>query len=395
MLAILSKIKQYHIRNYNFKLVAYAVILSIIGIMIIGSANKDYQSKQTAGLVLGLVCMVVVSLVDYSMILKLAPLIYALSVILLVLVQVAGVERNNAKRWFEINGFRFQPSELSKILLILFFAWFFMKFHERLNTFLVLLISLALIAVPLVLILKQPDLSTTIVTAFIYFALLFIAGLSYKIILGILAVSVPGVMIFISLIMRPGQSILNNYQFERIAGWLHPEDYPEIAYQQTNSITAIGSGQLLGKGLNNTDVTSVKMGGFISEPQTDFIFAVAGEETGFVGSVAIVILALLITLECILTARKAKDLAGRLICSGMAAFIGFQTFVNISVTTGLMPNTGLPLPFVSYGLTSLVTLFIGLGLVLNVGLQQVKNANRVVQEKDDFVYEGPKRKGFS
>ena len=389
---MLSMLKRYHIKNYNFKLVAYAVILTVIGIQIIGSANDDYQSKQTLGLVLGLFVMVAVSLIDYSLVLKLAPLIYAAAVILLVLVRVAGKEANNARRWFEISGFRFQPSELCKILLILFFAWFFMLLKDNINSVWVLLLSAGLISVPLFLILKQPDLSTTIVTAFIFFVLLFIAGLSYKIILGLLAVSVPGVMIFFSLIMRPGQTILDDYQFKRIASWLHPEDYPDLAYQQLNSITAIGSGQLLGKGLNNTDVTSVKMGGFISEPQTDFIFAVAGEETGFIGSIAIIVLELLITLECILTARKAKDLAGKLICCGMAAFIGFQTFVNIGVTTGLMPNTGLPLPFVSYGLTSLVTLFIGLGFVLNVSLQQVKNSNRVVQEKGDFVYEGPKRR---
>ena len=377
---MLSMLKRYHIKNYNFKLVAYAVILTVIGIQIIGSANDEYQSKQTLGLVLGLFVMVAVS----SLVLKLAPLIYAAAVILLVLVRVAGKEANNARRWFEISGFRFQPSELCKILLILFFAWFFMLLKDNINSVWVLLLSAGLISVPLFLILKQPDLSTTIVTALIFLALLFIAGLSYKIILGLLAVSVPGVMIFFSLIMRPGQTILDDYQFKRIASWLHPE--------QLNSITAIGSGQLLGKGLNNTDVTSVKMGGFISEPQTDFIFAVAGEETGFIGSIAIIVLELLITLECILTARKAKDLAGKLICCGMAAFIGFQTFVNIGVTTGLMPNTGLPLPFVSYGLTSLVTLFIGLGFVLNVSLQQVKNSNRVVQEKGDFVYEGPKRR---
>ena len=389
---MLSMLKRYHIKNYNFKLVAYAVILTVIGIQIIGSANDDYQSKQTLGLVLGLFVMVAVSLIDYSLVLKLAPLIYAAAVILLVLVRVAGKEANNARRWFEISGFRFQPSELCKILLILFFAWFFMLLKDNINSVWVLLLSAGLISVPLFLILKQPDLSTTIVTALIFLALLFIAGLSYKIILGLLAVSVPGVMIFFSLIMRPGQTILDDYQFKRIASWLHPEDYPDLAYQQLNSITAIGSGQLLGKGLNNTDVTSVKMGGFISEPQTDFIFAVAGEETGFIGSIAIIVLELLITLECILTARKAKDLAGKLICCGMAAFIGFQTFVNIGVTTGLMPNTGLPLPFVSYGLTSLVTLFIGLGFVLNVSLQQVKNSNRVVQEKGDFVYEGPKRR---
>ena len=155
-------------------------------------------------------------------------------------------------------------------------------------------------------------------------------------------------------------------------GWLQPEKYADDAYQQQNSIMAIGSGQLLGKGLYNTDVNSVKNGNFISEPQTDFIFAVVGEEMGFLGSALIIILLLLITIECIIIAKRAKDLSGRLLCCGVVALIGFQSFVNICVVTGLMPNTGLPLPFVSYGLTSLVSSFIGIGLVLNVGLQPRK-----------------------
>ena len=132
---------------------------------------------------------------------------------------------------------------------------------------------------------------------------------------------------------------------------------------------AIGSGQLFGKGLYNTAVDSVKNGNYISEPQTDFIFAVAGEELGFVGSVVIVLLLLMIVIQCLLIAKKAKDLSGQLICVGMAAIVGFQSFVNICVVTGMMPNTGLPLPFISYGLTSLVTLYGGMGFVLNVGLQ--------------------------
>ena len=135
---------------------------------------------------------------------------------------------------------------------------------------------------------------------------------------------------------------------------------------------AIGSGQLSGKGLYNTDVTSIKSGGFIAEAHTDFIFTVVGEELGFIGSAAVVILTLLIALECLWVARRAKDLSGRLICSGMAALIGFQSFVNICVVTGLFPNTGVTLPFVSYGLTSLVTNFAGMGFVLNVGLQPRK-----------------------
>ena len=129
---------------------------------------------------------------------------------------------------------------------------------------------------------------------------------------------------------------------------------------------------MLGKGLGNTDPTSVKNGKFILEPQNDFIFAVAGEEMGFVGTVTIIILLLFITIECIFIARKAKDAAGRLICCGMAALIGFQSIVNICVATGLLPNTGVTLPFVSYGLTSLWSLYIGIGLVLNVGLQPKK-----------------------
>lgn len=165
---------------------------------------------------------------------------------------------------------------------------------------------------------------------------------------------------------------LEDYQYNRIMAFIEPEKYADQRYQQDNSIMAIGSGQLWGKGLNNSSISSVKNGDFISEPQTDFIFAIVGEELGFVGCVTVIILLLLIVFECILIAKNAKDLGGRLICCGMAALIGFQSFINICVTTGLMPNTGLPLPFVSYGLTSLMSLFIGLGMVLNVGLQARK-----------------------
>ncbi len=137
---------------------------------------------------------------------------------------------------------------------------------------------------------------------------------------------------------------------------------------------AIGSGQLWGKGLNNTTI-SVKNGNFVSESETDFIFTIIGEELGFVGGCIVVILLFLITIECLNVARKAKDLAGTCIASGIAALIGFQSFVNIAVATGLFPNTGLPLPFVSYGLTSLVSLYIGMGFVLNVRLQCVRKYN--------------------
>ena len=365
-------LKQYKLRNYNFRLVFYVVALTILGILVIGSAKESVQNKQTLGLFLGIIAMLCVSMMDYSFLLRFSWLYYIMNIGLLVLVKVIGDDSNGATRWVEIAGLRFQPSELAKIIIILFFAYFFMKHQEQLNTVKILGLSFILAGIPLVLIKEQPDLSTTSVTAVIFVSLLFIAGLSYKIVISVLAVSIPSFIIFISLILQPDQKILDGYQYKRIMAWLQPEKYADTAYQQLNSKMAIGSGQLWGKGLNNSQITSVKNGNFISEPQTDFIFAIVGEELGFVGSVIVIVLLFLIILECILMARKAKDISGRLICCGMASLIGFQGFVNICVATGLMPNTGLPLPFVSYGLTSLVTLFLGIGFVLNVGLQPRK-----------------------
>lgn len=365
-------LKQYHLKDYHFRLIIYVLALNILGIMVIGSAKSSVQKTQILGLILGLVVMTIVSLMDYTFILRFSWIFYLLNIVLLVLVKVMGDDANGATRWVTIAGIRFQPSELAKIIIILFFAYYFMKYQEDINTVKVLVSSIVLAGIPLFLILKQPDLSTTIVTALIFVSLLFIAGLSYKIIFGVLAVSIPSAIIFLSLILQPNQKILDDYQYRRIMAWLNPKKYADDAYQQQNSIMAIGSGKIWGKGLNNNNIASVKNGNFISEPQTDFIFAVAGEELGFVGAAAIIILIFLIVFECIMIARKAKDLSGRLIACGVASLIGFQGFVNICVVTGLMPNTGLPLPFVSYGLTSLVTLYIGIGLVLNVGLQPKK-----------------------
>lgn len=153
-------------------------------------------------------------------------------------------------------------------------------------------------------------------------------------------------------------------------GLVYPDQYGEARYQQNNSIIAIGSGQLKGKGLFNTTIASVKNGNFLSEEQTDFIFAVIGEELGFIGCVVVIALFLLIIYECLMMAARARDLSGRLICVGMATLIAFQAFANIAVATGIFPNTGLPLPFISFGSSSLISIFMGIGLVLNVGLQR-------------------------
>lgn len=368
--------KQYKLKNYRFRLVAYVVLLCIIGVMVVGSAKPSVQNKQIIGIAGGLVVMVIVSLIDYGTILKFRRPIYLLAVVLLAVIFIPGVGDNTggATRWIQVtSSFKFQPSEFCKILLIIFFAGFFMKYKDQLNTWKTILLSLIIAGIPLALIVKEPDLSTTIATTMIFITLLFVAGLSYKIVAGVLALGVPVGIIGVVLIMKQALP-LKPYQYKRIMSWLQPSNpaYADDSYQQQNSIIAIGSGQLWGKGLNNSSITSLKNGDFISEPQTDFIFAVIGEELGFIGCLIVIVLLLLIVFECILIAKNAKDLGGRLICCGMAALIGFQSFINICVTTGLMPNTGLPLPFVSYGLTSIMSLFIGLGMVLNVGLQARK-----------------------
>ena len=357
-------LKQYKLKNYKFILIIFVMALNALGVLLVGSASPSDMKKQMIGMISGMALMLVVSVIDYNFILKFSWLIYLAGVGMLVLVMVAGDDSKGAQRWFQIGGFRFQPSELVKILLILFFAYYFMKHEEKINSAGVLFGSFALVGIPLGLILAQPNLSTTIVTTLIFAAMLFVAGISYKLVTGVLVTCVPTFLVLMTLIIQDKVPFIRPYQIGRIMAWLYPEDYPDIAYQQQNSIMAIGSGLLWGKGLNNTDPTSVKNGKFILEPQNDFIFAVAGEELGFVGSVVIILLLLFITIECIFIARKAKDAAGRLICSGMAALIGFQSIVNIGVATGMMPNTGVTLPFVSYGLTSIWSLYIGIGLVL-------------------------------
>ena len=368
--------KQYKLRNYKFILVMYVMILNVIGILLIGSAKPSVQSKQILGMIAGLTIMVMLSLIDYNFILKFSWLIYFFMIGVLLLVMFAGDDAGGAQRWFEIGSFRFQPSELAKILIILFFAYFFMKHEEKINTPKVLILSFVLAGIPLALILKQPDLSTTIVTALIFAALLFVAGLSYKIVTGVLAVSIPSAVIMFTLLIQDKLPFIKSYQVTRVMAWLYPDDYPADAYQQQNSIMAIGSGKLTGKGLNNNEVATANKGNFVSESQTDFIFSVAGEELGFLGCTALLLLMFLIIFECMRTGRRAKDLSGSLICYGMASIIAVQSFINICVATGLGPNTGTPLPFVSYGLSSMVSLYIGMGLVLNVSLQK----NRTYRE---------------
>lgn len=369
----ITQTKPYQLKNYRFMLVASVLLISILGVLVVGSASPERQNSQILGVVLGVIAMVVVSLIDYSWVLNFYWIFYIINVVLLVATELFGVTVNNARRWLNLGFVQFQTSDLSKIILILFYAKFFSEHRDDLNTPRTIITSVLLLIPTLILLLRQPNLSTTICIFLVFCAIYYSAGLSYKFIGTVLAIVIPAAVIFLSIVVQPNQPFLRDYQQTRILAWLNPEEYAsDEAYQQMNSIMAIGSGQLTGKGLNNNTTTSVKNGNYISEPQTDFIFAIVGEELGFVGCCIVIGLLLLIVIQCILVGIKAQDLAGQIVCCGVAALIGFQSFINIGVATGVLPNTGIPLPFVSYGLTSLVCMYASIGFVLNIGLQPKK-----------------------
>jgi len=375
---ILAKLKTYQYRHLNVRLILFITALSILGFNVVASAidnDPSYVQKQLIGIIGGSAVMLIIMFIDYRFVLKFAWLIYIFNVLMLLAVRFLGEEHKGASRWIKVAGIQLQPSELSKIFIILFFAYLFNKYHkDKLNNFKMLSVTVITFALPLFLIYKQPDLSTSIAIVLVFTVMIYMAGLSYKVIFSVLALMVPTAVVLVYLIMQPEQKILKEYQYNRLIGF-YDEDNEKaqaIGYQQDNAVLAIGSGGLWGKGLGNDSPNSVKNGNLIPEPQTDFIFAVVGEELGFVGTSAVIVLLALITFECIYIGAHAADMAGKIICTGMATIIAVQTFINIAVVTKMIPNTGLTLPFVSYGLSSLLSLYFGMGFVLNVGLQRRK-----------------------
>ena len=367
-------LENYRLRNYNFKLLIFVLAATIFGTVMIVSAEESYLRKQIVGLVICLIGMIVLSLIDYKFIRKFHMLLYVINLGLLLAVLLFGNEVNGATRWLGSEDFiTVQPSEFTKIIMIICAANYLSNHKEDLNTVKTLFGYAILCAIPLFLIASQPDLSTTIDLFVILFVMIFVAGLSYKIIGIAILCLIPLAGSFVWYIQQPNPLFLKDYQVTRILTFLYPEDYTSTTqYQQDNSVMAIGSGQLFGKGLNNSTLATVKDANFISEQQTDFIFSVVGEELGFVGSTLIIVILATIVLQCIRTARKSNDEMGMYIATGVATLIGFQTFINIGVATSLLPNTGIPLPFISYGLSSLVSSCAGIGLVMNVSLQRRK-----------------------
>lgn len=378
---IRSTVKNYKLSNLNFRLIIYVFALTLIGIFTIGSATTgsetNYQFKQIFGMTLGIAALIFLALFSYKMLFKFYWVIYGVTIVLLVSVILFGTVNKGAKRWIDLGFTEIQPSEFAKIFLIIFIATYLYKRRETLNTFRTLASAVILYAVPMGLILVEPDLSTTIVIFLTFCAIMFLSGIHHKIVTAVLVIAIPVVCIFGYFVIQPetGKKILHEYQYNRIIGFFQDDNEvaKQIRYQQENSLLAIGSGGLSGKGLYNDDTTSVKNGNLLSESHTDFIFTIIGEELGFLGASAVIILIFLIVLECFITGARAPDMSGRLFCYGLGSLVGIQSFVNISVATMLLPNTGVTLPFLSYGLTSLLSLYCGIGIVLNIGLQRNKS----------------------
>ncbi len=373
--------EKFHLRDFNFRLLIYVIALSVLGVLYVHSAteNEVTQSivsttvKQIIGVSFGVVLMVVLAFLDYIQLVRFSWVFYVLSILLLIYLLVFGPSIYGAKRWlyFPFLG-TIQPSEFTKPALLLFLSFIIFRLKDRISKVYVVLLYFAATAPILFLVLSEPDLSTAVVLAIIIVVCLFLGEISYKWVIGVMIAMIPVILFLIIAVYQPEQTILHSFlkdhQVERINAYFFPENYPDVIRQQNNSVMAIASGGFFGKGIGNSSLDSVKNGNFLSEEQCDFIFAIVGEETGFLGCAAVIILLGLVVFECFYTAFKCEDLAGRVIAGGAGASIGFQSLINISVALGLIPNTGIPLPFISAGLSSLLSTYILIGGVLSIKL---------------------------
>lgn len=367
--------KQYDFKRYKITLLIIVMLLSAIGIFLIQKAKPDDYKTQVVGVVGGIIIALIVSLIDYHFISSFYIVLYGINMVLLILVRLIGVEKYNARRWLNLGFVSFQPSELSKIILIIFVAKLFTIFRQKINKAWVLLLFIVSVGAPTFLILIQTNLSTSLVLMFIFAIMIFAAGLNWKIILPIIVIGVPACIGIFWYIQQDYQVLLKPYQQTRVLSILYPDKYQDENYQQDNSVTAIGSGQLYGKIFNN-DTEDGRNYSIIPVRESDFIFSVAGEEFGFIGSCIIIALYGIIIYICIITAKGAPDYIGMLIAIGIASMFTFQLFVNIGVATQILPNTGIPLPFLSSGLSSLVGGMLAIGMILNIRLQPMRSRRR-------------------
>ena len=348
--------------------------LLIIGTLLVYAGTREwfrsydldpeyYLKRHVLNILIGALLAYGTTLIDYRLLRAYTPIIWLASVIGLVIVLIPGLgsEINGARAWISLpGGFQFQPAELAKIAIIVGIAMIMAdreNAHDDPND-LDVLKALAISAVPVLLIIAQPDLGTVLIISAAILAMIGASGAPSRWVIGLLILAVIGVFTAIQ------TGAVSQYQIARLQSFVDPSADPQATgYQLRQSRITIGSGGILGKGLFNGPQTN---GRFVPEQQTDFIFTVAGEELGFIGCSVILALYLLLFIRAFAICRRSSDLFGRLVCIGVIAWFIFQTFENIGMTMGLMPMTGVPLPFLSYGGSSMFANLIGIGLLQNV-----------------------------
>jgi rod shape determining protein RodA len=354
-------------KQFDFILLGASILLTIFGVLMIRSATLDAVDPELIARVpdqirfafLGFGVLLGLAALDYRLLGGIHMWLYALMIILLFLVTLFGVEGDGgAQSWLNV-GIRIQPSEIAKVLIIITLGVLLARNYERIGQMSTLVKSLLHIGIPAILIFIQPDLGMTIVLAVLWFTMVWAAGLRLKHI---------GIGILVFCLSAPvavpvAWSQMENYQRLRITSFIFPESDRDAYYNILQARISIGSGGLLGKGYANGPQNT---GRFLRVRHTDFIFSVISEEFGFVGGVATMSLIGVVIFRILRGARRAADPFGSLICYGVASFIFFQTFVSIGMNLSLMPVTGLTLPFLSSGGTSLLSTLAGIGLAQSV-----------------------------
>ncbi len=355
------------IKNIDLGIVLSTILLIIYGFLSISSAthiagggSMGMLKIQIIAFILGLIAILMILFIDYRTLGDYYLLVYGANIFLLVLVLIIGYSTKGTKGWINLGFISMQPSEIVKLGFILTFAKHLEKKKGKLNNLINIFTAVMHLGLIIGLILLQPDFGTALVFVFISVFMLFAAGISYKMVAGVFSVF---------LISLPVMwNLLKQYQKDRILVFLNPELDPMGAgYNVIQSETAIGSGQFFGKGLFKGTQNNL---GFIPERHTDFIFSVIGEELGLIGALILLMLFMWLLLRCIRIAKVSKDDYGMLVCVGILSMFLFHILVNIGMTIGLMPVTGIPLPFISYGGSSLLTNMAAIGLVLNVGMRR-------------------------
>lgn len=358
------------LKNMEWGILIAAIILSVIGIVALFSATQETEydefSKQIIWLVVSLIAMAVVMFIDYNLLLKASPILYGLTLVLLVAVLFTK-PINGATSWFNIGAFSLQPGEFAKVTVILLLTYITIKIQrkgqEEINRPTRLLIILSALAVPVLLIIKQPDYGTAMAFIVAMALMLFASGLDKKYIIGTILLIVIAVPLLYNF-------VLPEHAKTRIDVFLNPEADPRgSGYNIIQSKLAIGAGGLTGMGLLKGNQTQL---GFLYPKTTDFIYSVIGEEMGFIVAGAIILLFVYLITKSIYVAKTAKDKAGSIIAIGITGVFLFHVLENIGMVMGLLPITGVPLPFVSYGGSSLITNFICIGLLLNISGKRQK-----------------------